>query len=514
MDIEDTGLDIEILSEEEVFNENSDPVDVDIDVICTDDMCYSDDVQNGTSDDLPVRLLSAFKRDAAETAQAAASKRKFEGNSTATDSYSASYTTPSSSSVAISTECQIVSTSQLTVPATHQVVTTECQIIPTAHQGVSAASAVFAVDTDSISSAATTATVPKTTTASTVTFNPTWSCLSQHLPTAPRKDFFTNVTGGAMMNELVISNSIPLEDEWSCVETELIVPGKEQTSHLYTTQETTILKSEPVISFDEALTYFKSTDMSNVKPKIQQTVERHGISAWTHYFFGPPKLRNNLLPSKEMTFCMAATTFDNFNTVHVRSLLALYRNLTGDAIDCRRFGSHWEIIGFQGNDPSTDLRGVGIFGLLQLLYFTSKPELETLKKQIYKLSQHKTQNFPFCVMGLNLSKLVLQSLREDKLNRLCNKREDLVSLVNDVFVASYYKVYHIWKNQNKTIVDSGFVLKDVENQLRKSPQNLIKDLEEFLKNPNAAAPKKKLSKSSNAADQMDDFVGIADILHK
>ena len=45
---------------------------------------------------------------------------------------------------------------------------------------------------------------------------------------------------------------------------------------------------------------------------------------------------------------MAATTFDNDTSVHVRSLLALYRNLTGAVTDCRRFGSHWETIGFQG----------------------------------------------------------------------------------------------------------------------------------------------------------------------
>jgi hypothetical protein len=33
-----------------------------------------------------------------------------------------------------------------------------------------------------------------------------------------------------------------------------------------------------------------------------------------------------------------------------------------------RFGHHWGSIGFQGDDPATDLRGVGMLGLLQLLY--------------------------------------------------------------------------------------------------------------------------------------------------
>lgn len=33
-----------------------------------------------------------------------------------------------------------------------------------------------------------------------------------------------------------------------------------------------------------------------------------------------------------------------------------------------RYGHHWGDVGFQGDDPATDLRGVGMLGLLQLLY--------------------------------------------------------------------------------------------------------------------------------------------------
>lgn len=33
-----------------------------------------------------------------------------------------------------------------------------------------------------------------------------------------------------------------------------------------------------------------------------------------------------------------------------------------------RYGPHWAALGFQGDDPATDLRGAGVLGLLQLLY--------------------------------------------------------------------------------------------------------------------------------------------------
>ena len=42
----------ESLSEEGVFSQNSDPVDADFDVLCTDDMCLSDDAQNHTYEDV------------------------------------------------------------------------------------------------------------------------------------------------------------------------------------------------------------------------------------------------------------------------------------------------------------------------------------------------------------------------------------------------------------------------------------------------------------------------------
>jgi hypothetical protein len=49
-----------------------------------------------------------------------------------------------------------------------------------------------------------------------------------------------------------------------------------------------------------------------------------------------------------------------------------------------RFGQHWGRIGFQGDDPATDLRGVGMLGLLQLLYLHHHSPAAAEK--LYKLS--------------------------------------------------------------------------------------------------------------------------------
>lgn len=71
----------------------------------------------------------------------------------------------------------------------------------------------------------------------------------------------------------------------------------------------------------------------------------------------------------------------------------------------------------QGTDPGTDLRGVGMLGLLQLLYLSNTPHLIPLARDIYRVSVDEQQNFPLAVMSLNMTRIALQALRRGELNR-------------------------------------------------------------------------------------------------
>lgn len=44
-----------------------------------------------------------------------------------------------------------------------------------------------------------------------------------------------------------------------------------------------------------------------------------------------------------------------------------------------------------GTDPATDLRGTGFLGLMHTLYLVMDPETLPLARDIYRLSQHRTQ---------------------------------------------------------------------------------------------------------------------------
>ncbi|XP_046543427.1 LOW QUALITY PROTEIN: uncharacterized protein LOC124253659 [Haliotis rubra] len=258
----------------------------------------------------------------------------------------------------------------------------------------------------------------------------------------------------------------------------------------------------PLLSVKEAVDHFKNSDLSAVKPNVRTSIERRGLSALTHFLFGPPKIHRDLLPERDMIFCVAGSQLDNEDRTHVQILQSIYRTLTGSRFDCQRFGSHWEEIGFQGRDPSTDLRGVGMLGLLQLLYFLRNPKLLALARDVYKLSLHPTQNFPFCVMGINMSRICIQSLREALLNKECNRRRQVMEVVNEFYVGTYLHLYQIWR-KGKSISDSGHVIKEVEGLAKKNTKGVFKNLEEYLK--------KKPSADVAVEDSREEFLSVCKV---
>ncbi|BFY97385.1 hypothetical protein BsWGS_00425 [Bradybaena similaris] len=285
-------------------------------------------------------------------------------------------------------------------------------------------------------------------------------------------------TEGGKHNEEIHSKPsiVTTADDWDNIQT--IEPAFLQPSDRLSAGPEPIIESTPLTSVSDSWTVLRTADYTSVKSQIKVQVERHGLSALAHMLFGPPKLHRDLLPQRELIFCVAATPFDNNNETHNRVLQTIYRCLTGSRFDCQRFGSHWEEIGFQGKDPATDLRGTGMLALMHLLYFLQSPSTKDLARDVYKLSLHPTQNFPFCVMGINLSRICLQVLREDVYNKECNRSKDVISTINNVYAALFLHMYGSWK-KGKTIMDSGFVLQETETYSRKHSKDIFKELKVY-----------------------------------
>ncbi|KAJ1538097.1 hypothetical protein HK096_001794, partial [Nowakowskiella sp. JEL0078] len=64
----------------------------------------------------------------------------------------------------------------------------------------------------------------------------------------------------------------------------------------------------------------------------------------------------------------ANTPFDKLNLIHERKLELLWTLYKPD-VPYQRITKNWTSIGFQGSDPSTDFRGMGLLGLDDLIYF-------------------------------------------------------------------------------------------------------------------------------------------------
>jgi len=277
------------------------------------------------------------------------------------------------------------------------------------------------------------------------------------------------------------------------------------------------------MEFKEALQFFENIDLNQYADKIRTAPKRSGISSVFHNIVGPPKLHKSLVPERNLIFTLALIPFQNDELVHVRILQTLYKSLSSRKFDCPRFGPHWELIGFQGNDPSTDLRGCGMLGLLTTLHFVTSSNTKTLASNIYQLSRHEIQNFPFCVMSINITRISLQVLRSGKINKECNQRlkqrqkskqkytNDIDLTVYDVFQELYesifYKLYTVWKNEGKTMTESGFVIRDIETLAKQKPMDLLKN---YRKRLSSEGSKKKNGGNQNE-EKIESFVGIEDL---
>ncbi|NXA57332.1 ELMD3 protein, partial [Nothocercus julius] len=260
-----------------------------------------------------------------------------------------------------------------------------------------------------------------------------------------------------------------------------------------------------LISFEEALQYFQGAELDECRKKVQATTRRRGLAALLHVLFGPPRLQAPLQAERDLALAIAHCALDDREWVHVRILQTIYQSLTRSALACPRYGAHWEELGFQGADPGTDLRGTGMLGLLQILHFVTDSRMLPLALKIFQLSQHETQArpllapFPFCLMSLNITHIVIRALRDGRLSRECRRRQQVLAVLNDVHAGAFLRLSCGWTARRGTLADAGALLQELETFTKKKPKQLLKSLETYLS-------------GSLAAPAWDgDFTGVCDL---
>jgi len=249
------------------------------------------------------------------------------------------------------------------------------------------------------------------------------------------------------------------QEEWDHIN---VLPIIDLSSNLVNLLDSSISSSDTVqvVRMDQVENYYQNLDLTSKLGELDSKVKSNFWFKWLKYIlFDHTPIKSHLKHSCDRIFALAKYKFDNRDSFHFRFLVTIYRKLTLDYRQCPRLGSHWQEIGFQGTDPATDLRGVGILGLYQLLYLILNPDREQLAKDIYKLSLDKHQNFPFAAMSTNITSIALQALRMGRLNKAINSSNNVQETFNSFYVDLFFIMYQIWKDNHKTIHDAGYILK-------------------------------------------------------
>ena len=126
---------------------------------------------------------------------------------------------------------------------------------------------------------------------------------------------------------------------------------------------------------------------------------------------------------------LAKTAYDSTLPTHTELLTQLWKVLMpSQRVPELSNSDDWGLIGFQGKDPGTDFRGMGLLGLEQLQWFATHDGNGA--REVLNEANHETRYFPMCATGINISCLCLEMLRESRLHRLlfeCITAETVVS---------------------------------------------------------------------------------------
>ena len=184
-----------------------------------------------------------------------------------------------------------------------------------------------------------------------------------------------------------------------------------------------------------------------------------------------------------------ASESERADEMHRKMVLTIYAKLTGDyreeEIDA--VGKHWEKIGFQGEDPSTDVRACGalaVANMVSFVLFNAPPSAGTSVNgnannngvtlgrnavAVHRLSRCPGQQFPMCALGVTFTSWSIRVLENGFLNDHINDRNSKFNSVWDCLDSYYVGVWNIfyktWKRGKYSLKDASAVLKHLEKYL-------------------------------------------------
>lgn len=158
---------------------------------------------------------------------------------------------------------------------------------------------------------------------------------------------------------------------------------------------------------------------------------------------------------------------DKENEEHEKMLLKLWSLVFPDTVLESRVSKQWKTMGFQGTDPATDLRGMGLLGLSNLLYM-AEFHSDKLRKIIAVQSERKDHDYPVAVAGINLTKMLYELLHigtEDPTKPIFNIFFDHAHAFEEMYCIAFQVLDHTWADMNASYMDWSNVIAAVRKQI-------------------------------------------------
>lgn len=163
--------------------------------------------------------------------------------------------------------------------------------------------------------------------------------------------------------------------------------------------------------------------------------------------------------------------YDKTNQQHEEMLLRLWEVTFPSQQLTARESDQWKSMGFQGKDPATDFRGMGLLGLYNLLYFGENSG-DTWRGIITRNIERKEREYPAAVAGINITQMLFELLQLGKPVNYNGPPLKIFRVVFDhpaAFEEMYCKTFQaldrMWDDMNASYMDFPKVIAAVRKQI-------------------------------------------------
>ncbi|KAN0052710.1 hypothetical protein ACTA71_006814 [Dictyostelium dimigraforme] len=157
------------------------------------------------------------------------------------------------------------------------------------------------------------------------------------------------------------------------------------------------------------------------------------------------------------------TPYDKSNLHHEAELEKLWDALLPDVRRSARFSKEWGTLGFQGMDPATDFRGMGILGLDNLIYLSTQHSDDA--REILKNSNSKCC-YPFAITGINITALILNLIDKPHFKIYFFKNGSTLSQFNELYSLVFTSFDRFYQSKKpKSIMEFNTIKKEFETRI-------------------------------------------------